>query len=75
MYTPTDKIILTIGFTLLAIFLVLYFLPSIVAFFRKANHRIVILVLNLLLGWSFIGWIAFLIWGIVDHSDRDEIRS
>lgn len=38
----------------------IYFLPAIVG----ANHRNAtsIFLLNLFLGWSFIGWIAALIW-------------
>ena len=38
----------------------LYFLPAIIGF-RKRN-RIAILVLNLFLGWTFIGWVVALVW-------------
>jgi Superinfection immunity protein len=40
----------------------LYFLPSIVAYSR-ANHNVgAIFVLNLLLGWTFVGWVVALVW-------------
>ena len=40
----------------------LYFLPSFVAFNRGHHNRKAILVLNLFLGWSGLGWIIALIW-------------
>ena len=47
----------TIGLLLL---LVLYFLPTIVGC-RKRNAP-AICVLNLLLGWTILGWIVALVW-------------
>jgi hypothetical protein len=38
----------------------LYFAPTIVAFSRKAPNRGSVLVLNLFLGWSFVGWVIAL---------------
>jgi hypothetical protein len=47
------------------IFLVLlYFLPSFVAVVRKKRNKNAILLLNLLLGWTIIGWIVALIWSV-----------
>ena len=40
--------------------LVLYFLPSIVAVARKVTHQGSVVVVNLLLGWTFIGWVVAL---------------
>lgn len=40
----------------------LYALPSIVATYRKHPQLLSIALLNLLLGWSFIGWVAALVW-------------
>jgi hypothetical protein len=42
--------------------LFLYFLPFIVGRNRKDYLRI--LILNLFLGWTFIGWVAALIWAV-----------
>jgi hypothetical protein len=44
----------------LAICLSLYFLPSIVG--RNKKNRNAIIVLNLFLGWTFIGWVVALTW-------------
>ena len=38
----------------------LYFLPSIVAFIRRVPNSVSILIINLFLGWSIIGWIVAL---------------
>lgn len=39
-----------------------YFLPALVASHRKHPNTNAITVLNLLLGWSLIGWVAALVW-------------
>jgi hypothetical protein len=43
---------------------VLYFLPSIVAFARSKRDAVSILVVNLLLGWTAIGWVIALVWAL-----------
>jgi hypothetical protein len=40
----------------------IYFLPIIVAVVRKKQKLLGIVLLNIFLGWSFIGWIIALIW-------------
>jgi hypothetical protein len=51
----------------LAFGLLLYFLPSIIG--RDKRDAAGIFLLNLLLGWTVIGWIIALIWAVsVDHS-------
>jgi TRAP-type C4-dicarboxylate transport system permease large subunit len=42
------------------IVLVLYFLPSIVAVARKVTHQGSVVVLNLFLGWTLVGWVIAL---------------
>jgi hypothetical protein len=39
-----------------------YFIPSIVAFSRKQPNKASILILNIFLGWTFIGWVLALVW-------------
>lgn len=43
-----------------AVFLVIYLLPSIIAFVRRVPTRISAVVVNLLLGWTLIGWVIAL---------------
>lgn len=48
------------------IIIVGYFLPTVIALFRKSPNRTAIGVLNLFLGWTLIGWVVALmmsVWG------------
>ncbi len=40
----------------------MYFLPTIVAFARSKRDTTSILLLNLFLGWTLIGWVIALVW-------------
>ncbi len=44
--------------------LVVYVVPAAVAYSRQHQHLVPIAVLNLTLGWTGLGWIAALIWGL-----------
>ncbi|HVI10710.1 MAG TPA: superinfection immunity protein [Candidatus Binatia bacterium] len=41
---------------------VMYFLPSIVALARSKRDLTAIILLNLFLGWTMIGWVVALVW-------------
>ena len=43
-----------------------YLLPSICAFVRGHPSKAAILILNIFLGWTFIGWIVSLVWAFTD---------
>lgn len=45
-----------------AILLLIYFLPSIAA--RNHPHAGGIFVINLFLGWTFLGWVVALAWAM-----------
>lgn len=47
-----------------------YLLPSFVALHRKHVNTTAICVLNILVGWSFIGWVAALVWALVKSDDK-----
>ncbi len=40
----------------------LYFLPSIVSSSRRHHNHLAIVMLNLLLGWTGLGWCLALVW-------------
>lgn len=46
--------------------IVAYLLPTYIATFRNAPRLSSIFLLNLLSGWTFLGWIAALVWACVD---------
>lgn len=54
------------GIVLLILVVIFYFLPSVIAGTRNANHQGAIFFINLLFGWTILGWIAALIWAIVE---------
>jgi len=56
----------------LATMLEFYMLPVLVAWFRKHHQLHAITALNLLFGWTFLGWIGALIWAFA--AKRDEFR-
>jgi hypothetical protein len=43
-----------------------YFLPAVIAYANKRRQREAITVLNLLLGWTVIGWIVALVWSLCE---------
>jgi Superinfection immunity protein len=49
----------------LIIILPISFAPTIVAFARKHAQKWLVFALNLVTGWTGIGWIAALVWAIV----------
>ena len=55
-----------------------YFLPALVALMRKHRQTTAIMALNLLLGWTFIGWVAALIWALTNvtpgHSNKGQTK-
>jgi hypothetical protein len=48
----------------------LYFLPTIIAKARKNSNTTGIFVLNLFLGWTFLGWIGAMIWAFSSGSSK-----
>lgn len=59
---------------ILAAIVALYFLPTLVAATRDHHNGLAIAVLNLLLGWTALGWIVALIWAFTAVR-RDEPRA
>ena len=56
--------------TLLFIALAIYFIPVIIAYIRKHNDIIPITILTVLAGWTFLGWLAAVLWSL--NSDIKE---
>ena len=51
--------------------LFLYFLPSMIA--AKKRKAAGIITLNLLLGWSVIGWIVWFVWALAAEKEKLEV--
>lgn len=46
----------------------LYFIPALAASRKNRKNAMPIFVLNLLLGWTFIGWVIALVWAAKDDA-------
>jgi len=46
--------------------LIIYFLPSIIAHRDGHKQAAAILVLNIFLGWTILGWIGALVWAFTE---------
>jgi hypothetical protein len=45
-----------------------YFLPTFVAIVRKHPNMAAIIILNIALGWTLIGWVGALVWSFTNTS-------
>lgn len=52
------------GLFILTMLLIPYFIPSIVAYRRWHRSYKAIIALNILLGWTFLGWVVCLVWSL-----------
>ncbi len=53
-----------------AIVVGVYLIPAAVAWNRKHNNRNAIITLNVLLGWTVIGWAGALVWAMTKDVDK-----
>lgn len=49
------------GMVMIVVGILLYLLPSMLAFQRSRHRRGLIVLINLLLGWTILGWIAAMV--------------
>lgn len=63
-----------IFFVVLAIGATFYFLPSIIAAGRHHPQTAPIFVINALLGWTLLGWVAMLAWSVSSFSRQQAGR-
>lgn len=61
------------GWGIITLLFIPYFLPTIIAFVRRKDSAAGILILNLFLGWTLIGWIGALVWALSADAPRTVI--
>lgn len=47
---------------------VLYFVPTIIAESKGKRNKNAVLMLNILLGWTFVGWVVALVWSLTEDA-------
>ena len=60
-----------IGLILMGLILAIYFLPTIVG--RNKRNATAILMLNLFLGWTVIGWVIALVWAFTNDTQVQKV--
>ncbi len=50
------------GNLFLLLLMAMYFIPTFVAYYRHKDDIMAILMLNLFLGWTLVGWVVALVW-------------
>lgn len=53
--------------------LLFYFIPSFIASNRKHKSKGGIIALNILMGWTFLGWVIALVWSL-SYTHNNEAR-
>ncbi len=57
--------VLLLWAVLLLVGLAIYLLPTWLAVLFDHPHALAIFLINLFLGWSFLGWVAALVWALL----------
>lgn len=52
-----------------------YLLPALIAGMREHRNTTSITMLNLFLGWTFIGWVVALVWAFTAQDESRAARS
>ena len=58
---------------MLLVIILIYMLPTLIAFGREHPLRQEVLVLNLLLGWTLIGWVGVFLWASLARTEDQAI--
>jgi len=53
--------------------LVLYFLPTILSLILRRRNTLAIFAMNLLLGWSLVGWVVALVWALTKDNQNQTV--
>ena len=46
------------------VLLFVYFIPAFIAYSKKHDNKTAIILLNIFLGWTLIGWVVSLVWAV-----------
>ncbi len=50
----------------------IYFIPTTICLIRKHTYKLYIICLNIILGWTLIGWVVSLIWSFIDNKTTEK---
>ncbi len=58
---------------LILLVLLIYFLPSIIASLRGHPNQMSVIVVNLFLGWTLVGWVVALAMSVSGFNKADKV--
>ena len=53
----------------------IYFFPTMICLLRRHNNKIPIFIVNILLGWTFIGWVVALVWSFTSNTENQATNN
>lgn len=62
------------GILMLIVLVLIYFIPSIIVCNNDHKNLEGVMILNLFLGWTFIGWVIALIWAVSNNEETSINR-
>lgn len=63
----------TVFIVVLIVVVVLYMLPTLIAYARDIAPRQAITVLNIIFGWTLIGWFLLFLWALMAETRAEEL--
>jgi len=57
----------------LLVVLLIYLLPTLIAYGREHRRRQDVAIFNILLGWTLIGWFVIFLWAALGHVEEEPI--
>ena len=55
---------------LIGVAVFLYFLPAFIAWGKEHHNAAAIFALNLILGWTLLGWVIALVWALTNQAPK-----
>jgi len=62
----------TIFVALLIVCVIIYMLPTVVAFGRDIPRRHAVTLLNIILGWTLVVWVILFVWAMMAETAAEE---
>jgi len=62
-----------LGIGTIIVILILYFVPTFIAAIKGKSNSVAIFALNLILGWTFIGWLVAFIWALTNDNKQQIV--
>ena len=70
----SELVLFILGWALICFLLILYFLPALIAWYYNDKNTIWIFYVNLVTGWTCLGWLLALFWALLEQYDIDFIK-